>query len=245
MTPTSDERGALGEAYRLLWEPQPVPRRGPRPTLSLQAIARTGIEIADRGGLGAVTMQNVAQELGVTKMALYRYVPGKTELVALMTDAAIGEPPDLAAIPGGWRPQLHEWARTLCGWFLRHPWALQTTVGARSIGPNEAGWMEQAVGALTGTGLDGGEMLDVAATLAGHARAMAEQASAAAAGGGGGLEQAILASVATLLHGREDRFPALTAALSSAARSGRPDAALDFGLARILDGVALLIDGRA
>lgn len=72
--------------------------------MRLDAIAAAGIDIADRDGLSAVTMQRVAERLGVTKMALYRYVPGKVELVALMIDLGIGEPPRLATIAGGWRP---------------------------------------------------------------------------------------------------------------------------------------------
>ena len=101
--------------------------------------------------------------------------------------------------------------------------------------------MEAAVATLAGTGLDGGEMLDVAATLAGHVRAIAQQRSARA---DGRPEQAMQAAVATLLRGREERFPALKAALDSAAEHGSQDKALDFGLARILDGVGLLIASR-
>jgi AcrR family transcriptional regulator len=256
----TDARGAPTDAHRLLWEQQARPRRGPKPTQSLAAITAAGIEIADRAGLAAVTMQNVAQALGVTKMALYRYVPGKTELVALMTDAAIGEPPHLDAVPGGWRRQLDEWTKALFGRFLRHPWGLQASTGYRSIGPNEVGWMEQAIRALGGTGLHGGEMLDVIATLAGHARAMAEQVSAMAeqvsamaerlsamADGAPRQtpEQTMTTAFATVLSGHQDRFPALTAALRSAARHGSQDTAFGFGLARILDGVESFIAGRA
>jgi AcrR family transcriptional regulator len=237
-----DPHGPNSGALPLLWEPQTAPRRGPKPALTLDGIARAGIAIADRAGLMAVTMENIARAVAVTKMAIYRYVPGKTELIALMTEIAVGEAPPLAPIPGGWRAQLEAWARTLFDRFLRHPWTLQTTTGTRSIGPNEVGWMEQAVRVLTGTGLRGGEMLDVTATLAGHARAMAEQASAAP---GGAPERSMTATIATVLPGREDRFPALTAAIRSAASDGPQDAALDFGLARILDGVQLLIASRA
>jgi AcrR family transcriptional regulator len=234
---TSD---AHAHALALLWEQQKAaPRRGPRPTLTLDAITRAAIEIADAGGLAAVTMQRIAEVAGVTKMALYRYVPGKDELVALMIDMGIGEPPDLTALPGGWRPRLGEWARQLFQRFCQHPWSLEATVGARPIGPKEVGWLEQAVAALTGTRLGGGEKLDVAATLAGHARAMAQQASAEASGA---PQQAMEATFAIALRGREDRFPALTAALASAAEHSSQDNALDFGLARILDGVELFID---
>ena len=211
-------------AIPLLWRQQTAPKRGPRPTLSLDAIAAAGIDIADRDGLSAVTMQRVAERLGVTKMALYRYVPGKVELVALMIDLA-----------GGWRPKLETWALRMFDRFAEHPWALEATIGARAIGPNELGWLEQAAAALTGTGLTGSEILDVAVTLVGHVRTIAQQAAMI----GNNPEQAIDDAMLALLTGREDQFPALAAALAD------PDGknqALDFGLHRILDGVALLID---
>jgi AcrR family transcriptional regulator len=118
------------DAATLLWGQRSAPKRGPRPTLTLDGITRTAIGIADAEGLAAVTMQRVAQVVGVTKMALYRYVPGKVELVALMTDAALGEPPALTG--GGWRERLDEWGRRMFGRFVAHSWTLETTVGARA-----------------------------------------------------------------------------------------------------------------
>jgi AcrR family transcriptional regulator len=236
-----DEVGDHAEVLALLWERRPQPRRGPRPALSLEAIARAGIEIADADGIPAVTMQRVAEALGFTKMSLYRYVPGKVELVALMTDTALGEPVRLDSVAGGWRPRLHEWATGMFDRFWRHPWTLETTVGARPMGPNEISWLEQAVATLSGTGLDGGEILDAAVTLVGHVRTIAQQGTAI---GGESPEHAADSAIAALLHGREERFPALVAALDSARRSGSQDQALDFGLNRILDGVELLITTR-
>ena len=236
-----DAAAAQAGAIALLWDRPATPRRGPKPALTLEAIAKAGIGIADADGLTAVTMQRVATALGVTKMALYRYVPGKAELVALMIDMGVGEAPRSSGAAGGWRLRLDQWARQLFSRFWQHPWALEVTVGPRVIGPNELGWMEEAVAALAGTGLDGGEMLDVAATLAGHVRAIAQQRSAPA---DGRPEQAMAAAITGLLHGRQERFPALAAALDSAAEHSSQDKALDFGLARILDGVGLLIASR-
>ncbi|MEU3456424.1 TetR/AcrR family transcriptional regulator C-terminal domain-containing protein [Micromonospora sp. NPDC006766] len=223
--------------YELLWGTPREPRRGPRPTLTLAAIARAGITIADAEGLDGLTMQRVAESLDVTKMALYRYVPGKAELVALMLEAAMGEPPPP---PEGadWRSQLDDWARQLFDRFRRHPWAHAVTVGPRLPGPNELAWLERVVTALTDTGLTGDEQLDVAVLLIGHARNLAQHAPPTDAPG---LSQE--AGFAALLRGREERFPALTAALRSARGDG--DQALDFGLARILDGIQALITARA
>lgn len=223
-------------AATLLWAGRAAPKRGPRPTLSLDAIAAAGIGIADAEGLAAVTMHRVAERVGVTKMALYRYVPGKVELVALMTDLAIGEPPALAAVTGGWRPKLDTWARRLFDRFRAHPWALEATVGARAVGPNELGWMEEAAAALTGTGLTGPEILDAVATLTGHVRMITQQISASA---GGAPEQEMSEAMNALLADHRDRFPALAAALADPAGK---DQALDFGLRCILDGVELLVD---
>lgn len=225
-------------AITLLWGRRTAPKRGPKPTLSLDTIAAVGIEIADADGLAAVTMQRVAERLGVTKMALYRYVPGKTELVALMVELALGEPPPLTAVADDWRPKLDTWARQMFDRFWAHPWALEATVGARAIGPNELGWLEQATAALTGTGLAGSEMLDVAVTIIGHVRTIAQQAAPAPADA---PEQAMGNTMGALLTGREHRFPALVAALADPAGK---DQALGFGLQCILDGVESLINRR-
>jgi AcrR family transcriptional regulator len=236
-------RGDLLAAVALLWGQRPAPKRGPKPTLSLEAIARTGIEIADADGLAAVTMQSVAAALGFTKMALYRYVPGKVELVALMTDIGMGAPPPLGGEESGWRARLDQWARRLFELFLQHPWALETTVGARAVGPNELSWLEQAVTALGGTGLRGHEVLDAAVTLTGHARAIAQQETAT--GGEASTEHSLNAFMAAVMPTHGHRFPALGAVLAEIAELGGQGQAFDFGLARILDGIELLITARA
>ena len=122
--------------------------------------------------------------------------------------------------------------------FWAHPWTLEVTVGARAIGPNELGWLEQATAALTGTGLAGAEILDAAVTLVGHVRMVAQQGAAM---GTDSPELTMDDAMGALLTAREDRFPALAAALADPAGK---DQALDFGLQCILDGVERLIDRR-
>lgn len=235
--------GEQAEVVRLLWGPHPKPTRGPRPTLDLDRIARAGIEVADSEGLADVSMQRVAARLGVTKMALYRYVPGKAELVALMVEAAIGSCPAATAHGDGWRERLEEWARHLIAAFGRHPWVLDATVGPRVMGPAELSWLEGAVSALDGTGLTGAERMDAAALLVGHVRAITQQARAA--GPAGRPEAQLGAVLGELMRTHGERFPQLTAALSAAAASKGQDQAWEFGLQRILDGLAALIDERA
>jgi AcrR family transcriptional regulator len=220
-----------------LWGTPTRPTRGPKPALTLDRIADAAVRIADVEGLGAVSMQRVAAELGFTKMALYRYVPGKAELVALMVERALGEPPALDA--EDWRTGLRQWSHRLLAGFRRHPWALEATVGPRPLGPNQKGWVERAVALLAGTGLTGAERLDTVAALAGQVRTIAQQAPL-----GEQPEQRLVARLMDVLRDHGDRFPALAAALRSTADDGGRDEAFDFGLDRILDGLAVLMAAR-
>lgn len=92
--------GDQAGSVELLWERRERPRSGPKPAHSIEQITKAAIEIADADGLAAVAMQRVASKLGFTKMALYRYVAGRSELIALMIDAALGAPPELADVSG-------------------------------------------------------------------------------------------------------------------------------------------------
>ncbi|WP_164496185.1 TetR/AcrR family transcriptional regulator [Streptomyces sp. ADI95-16] len=250
-------------AVRLLWGPPAKPARGPKRGLTLEGIALAGVGIADAEGLGGVSMQRVAAELAVTKMALYRYVPGKAELVALMVEAALPDPAGLdaglaaaaaagaASAGGGWREQLGVWARGLYEGFRAHPWLLEATVGARVMGPRELGWMERALAALDGCGLSGTEAMDSVVLVAGHVRGIAEQERAMAGGAGGtggaggeGPDAQLVVMLGEVLRARGDEYPALAAVLGSVAEQGGQDQALLYGLERILDGLGLLVERR-
>lgn len=231
--------GDQADTVELLWGARPRPGRGPKPAMSVERIAQAAVEIADTHGLGAVSMQRVAGQLGFTKMALYRYLPGKAELVALMIDTATGAPPVLDE-SGDWRARLEDWARRMLATFRRHPWLLDATVGVRIMGPNELGWMECALTVLDGTGLQGGERIDTVAVVVGHIRMIAQQAGATEH-----PEQAMGGALAALMRTHGDRYPAFTAALTSAMAGSGQDNALDFGLQRILDGLEALIARRA
>ena len=95
--------GDRARTMELLWGVQKKPSRGPKPSMSVGRIVRAAIEIADAEGLGALSMGRVAEELGFTTMSLYRYVPGKAELIDVMLDSVMGEAvgPEEAGAVGG------------------------------------------------------------------------------------------------------------------------------------------------
>jgi AcrR family transcriptional regulator len=227
----------------------PGPTKGPRPKLSLDAILRAGIAVADAEGLDAVSMHRVAKELGSSPMGLYRYVRAKEELLALMLDAAFGPTPP--GPPGeGWRPGLERCADALAGAMRAHPWSTDVPVSGPPITPNAVAWFEAALRSLAGTGLAEGEKAGVVLILSGyvanHVRVM-RQVSANFLDVSGDPDAAMRGWGGTLraLTDRE-RFPAIHAALDSGVfdRADPPDEEFRFGLDRILDGIDVLVRRR-
>src|SRR5262249_28084642 len=94
---------------KLLWGRDERSQKGPKRALTVPQIVAAAIEIADAEGLDAVSMRRVAERLNVGAMSLYRYVPGKSELLELMLDAIHAEP-DLRS-EGPWRDRLERLAR--------------------------------------------------------------------------------------------------------------------------------------
>ncbi len=222
------------ETVTLLWpDPQP-PKRGPKPLITLDQIVQTGIDLADADGLDNVSMQRIADRLGVTKMSLYRYAPGKAELLALMLDRALGAPPDDLVEAVDWRPALRAWALAMHDGLAAHPWAVALAVGVRPFGPNELGWTEVGLRLLRHTELGGAGRLDALALVAIHVRGMIQHSGGTA---DDGVESGIGEIMAAVLEARAADYPEVSAAFAEAATTGGQDEAPGFGLERILDGL--------
>jgi AcrR family transcriptional regulator len=217
-----------------VWHGRPESTRGPKPAFTLDQIADAAIAVADADGLAAVSMQRVAAELGRTKMALYRYVPGKAELISAMLERGLGHLPDISE-RDGWRPALAKWSESLLAAYLGHPWAVEATVGERPVGPNELQWMELALSVLP-AGLTGAERMDVVATLAAHVRGMVAPAAH--------QERGMTEAIGVAMREQADRFPAVAAAVADLVEHGGGDQAFRFGLDRILDGLDVLVTRR-
>jgi AcrR family transcriptional regulator len=144
----------------LLWGLRETPRRGRKPSLSASEITRAAIEVADAEGLAAVSMARVAQQLGNSTMALYRHVKSKDELLKLMSDAAMEDPPPMPA-DGDWRAGLTLWASSVLLTFRRHPWYARIPLSGPPVGPKNLEWFDSALSALADTPLSEGEKVGV------------------------------------------------------------------------------------
>lgn len=167
-------RGDPRRTLELLWRKTAAPSRGPKPALSVDEIVAAAISVADRDGLVGLTMRRVADELGKSAMSLYTYVPGKAELIDLMVDTVIGELPTSYPTDKGWRAALEQSARD--GWehHRRHPWTLQIAGARAALGPNEFAWYEAMLAIVDGIGLSGLDMSRVVNVVAGYVRGAAK-----------------------------------------------------------------------
>lgn len=233
---------ADGAGFALLWEGSERGARGPKPAFSLEEIVNAAIGIAEQKGLAAVTMNLVAKQLGVTSMALYRYVPGKDALVDLMADHIMGGPPDLTGT--GWRENISVWSRANLALVLRHPWLFDVVSTRAVAGPNWARWLDAGLHALADLPFSVSEKMSVLMLVDGHFRASAQLLVGAKSSEDWANSFGRLLQVAA----NDERFPTL-GALAATGGFGGPgfelEAMIDFGFERLLEGIGALVDARS
>ncbi|MFC9977512.1 TetR/AcrR family transcriptional regulator [Spirillospora sp. NPDC127200] len=134
--------------YANIWMRPERPARGPKPAYSRAQITEAAVRIADAEGLEAATMRRIAAEIGAGVMSLYRYVPGRDDLIELVADRLMGEI-DVEGMPSGdWRADLARYAEGTRAMWLRHPWIAGVNRALPSFGPNQLRLIERVMGAL-------------------------------------------------------------------------------------------------
>lgn len=244
MDPVTDPAAEpeLPRAIALAWGVATNPQRGPKRELSIERIVDAAIEIADAGGLAAVSMASVAASLGFTPMSLYRYVSAKDDLVLLMGESGFGVPPETVAEAAGWRDGLRVWSRAQVDVYRRHPWLLDIPIGGGlPATPNNVAWLDAGLAVLGDTPLDASEKIAVALLILSHTRwqgTIERSYTEAAAAKGTSPDDLDVESVGMLERLiTPEAFPDVHRALVAGAfgpDSGDPFA---FGLDRILDGI--------
>lgn len=246
---TSERIGWDPLRIELLWDLKDPPQRGPKPTLTVERIARTGVEMADEEGLAALSMQRIADRLGVGTMSLYTYIPDKNSLLEVMFDLAFENTTPVAA-DTNWREFLTQGATAIMSAYQRHPWALQIFVGGPPLGPCQLRFLEAALQALSDTGLDGDAKLEALMSFSSFLRGAAHlSVGISEHARRSGLTKEELETEYTKAYTRvlhPDEFPA-THQLLTTTPPGRSEPEPDdygfkFGLDRLLDGIEQYIE---
>lgn len=238
----------------LLWFREPDAlgtRRGRRPGLSVQRVAGTAVALADAEGLAAVSMRRVAQELGVVPMTLYTYVPDKAALLALMLDQIYLRMPRTDHGDRPWRERLAAIAEDNRVLYERHPWAAELSPSRPPLGPGLMAKYEHELRAFAGSGLDDVETDSALTYLLGFVQAAARAAADARAAAAGGQSDAQwweenAPALGQVFRAGDYPTAARVGSAAGAALGGayNPAHAYEFGLARVLDGLGVLIERR-
>jgi AcrR family transcriptional regulator len=246
------ENPDIDRTLGLLWRRTlgtPQGSRGPKQRVTVDEVIRAAIAVADADGLPAFSMRKVADRLGLKLMSIYTYVPGRSELIGLMVDEVAGEQ-ELPPHQGTLRERITAVARLLWDEFHRHPWLLQVENSRPWIGPNISDRYEWQLAAIEDAGFTDVEMDQVVTLLSGFtaaaARASVDTLRTAAQSGMSDAEwwainapvlERVMPAAAYPISGRVGQ-----AAGQEYNAIGDPDRSFRFGLDRILDGLADLLD---
>ncbi len=244
----------LPNAVRLSWGKVKQPKRGPKGELSIPQIVEAAIAIADRDGLGAVSMSRVAQSLGFTTMSLYRYVDSKDDLLVLMMDAACDIPLPPERPDEDWRQEMRDYVNATIQFIRDHPWFVDIPITSVPLTPNHLRIVDWGLRTMRNLPLNGYEKMSFVLLLSGYARnvgiVLRDMDRALKAGtapdsfSGRGYTKEL-----KLLVG-PDRYPYLHPLVQSGVyteESAEGNTVGDdflFGLERILDGIEVYLQGK-
>ncbi|MEV4278390.1 TetR/AcrR family transcriptional regulator C-terminal domain-containing protein [Actinoplanes xinjiangensis] len=221
----------------------------PRETdLSRDRIVAEAIAVADRDGIAELSMRRIAAGLNVATMSLYRHVPSRDDLILAMIDEALGELRVPPRYRGDWRADLDGCARAVWEIFQRHPWLGPSMSMTRpQPAPNALRLGEWIMGALNPTGLGVTDRMLVQVLLFSFVRGVAT-----------GLEPEAQAVRDTGMTDEEWMDGQAAAFAAFTARHPAPHYAqlfqndldfefdlhvlFEFGLSRLLDGLAVWIN---
>jgi AcrR family transcriptional regulator len=128
-------------------------RRGPATPLTRDRVLSTALAIADQGGLEALSMRRLGQELGVEAMALYYHFASRDEIVDGIVDLVFAEV-ELPAADGDWKTAMRGRAISLRDALLGHRWAIGLMEARGHPGPANLRHHDAVIASLRAAGLD-------------------------------------------------------------------------------------------
>lgn len=244
-----DEVAKARAEIERLWDLPTGYKSGPKAKKSAREVARSAVALADRDGLAALTMRSVAVEVGVSPMGLYRYFPGRLELLELMIDEVYKDIHPEYDDDLDWRNRLLVIAEENWRLIMRHPWLAEVEGHRPVLGPNVIAKYDSELRALDGLGLPDVQMDLILSTLlcfvrgAARDRLDAESASKRTGLSDEGWWRArseLLANVLQDRHPLAQRVGAVAGAENNAPSD--PNRVFRFGVERLLDGLAAQIN---
>ncbi|MEU3572922.1 TetR/AcrR family transcriptional regulator [Kitasatospora sp. NPDC036755] len=212
------------------------------PHLTREALAQAALRVLERDGLAGLSMRKVAAEVGVKAASLYWHVRNKQELLDLLTDAVMGsaEPPPRE---GNWREQFHAYCWRYRRLLLDTRDAAKVVAGRLAPGPHLLGLMEDQLDRLRAAGFSDADAAMASYLLGAFVQGfvLQEQSPISAS-------EVLGTSRRDIADAAGDLFRALPAEthpnlveLAGELTEPNMDVRFEFGVQRILDGLAALL----
>lgn len=125
----------------------PTPRR----PLSRERILQAAVDLANREGLGALTMRRLGAELGVEAMSLYKHVANKEEILDGIVELVVAEI-DIPSEGADWKEAMRQRAVSARQVLSRHSWAIGLLESRSSMGPTALRYLNAILGSLRAAG---------------------------------------------------------------------------------------------
>jgi AcrR family transcriptional regulator len=124
-----------------------------REPLTRERVLEAAIKLADQGGIEALSMRKLGQELGVEAMAVYYHFANKDEVLDGIIDLVFGEI-DLPVAGDDWRAAMRRRAVSVRDVLGRHRWAIGMMESRRNPGPANLRHHDAVIGNLRAAGFD-------------------------------------------------------------------------------------------
>jgi AcrR family transcriptional regulator len=129
----------------------PMAQPARRTPLTRDRVLDAAMQLADEGGIDALTMRKLGQALGVEAMSLYNHVRDKDDLLAGILELVVGEI-DVPPRVGEWKPALRRTAISAHDALVRHPWACSLMFSPQAVSTARLRWMEAVLATLREAG---------------------------------------------------------------------------------------------
>ncbi|HKQ01075.1 MAG TPA: TetR/AcrR family transcriptional regulator [Actinomycetes bacterium] len=127
------------------------PSPTPRLPLTRQRVLDTALQLADRDGVGSLSMRKLAQELGVEAMSLYHHVANKDAILDGLIDIVFSEI-QLSSGRTDWKEAMRQRAISAREALRRHPWATSLMESRPTPGPANLRHHDAVLGILRNAG---------------------------------------------------------------------------------------------
>ena len=123
----------------------------PRPPLTTDRVLRAAVDLADREGLGALTMRRLGAELGVEAMSLYKHVANKEAILDGVVELIVSQI-EIPSQDTPWKQAMRRRAVSARGVLASHTWAIGLLETRGSMGPATMRYLDAILGNLRSAG---------------------------------------------------------------------------------------------